>query len=75
MTSSSTEPTELQHSSSSPSAFWRAPERVLAVIGAAGLRALGLLSEEWTAAVLLTALSAPITSAAQQALRRLKKKE
>lgn len=69
--SAATPPTELQESQPSESAppvsssqpFWRAPERVLAVLIAGTLFALGKLSEEWLGATLLTALGAPLTQA------------
>lgn len=48
-------------SSSQP--FYKAPERVLAVLIAAALFAWGKLSEEWLGATLLTALGAPLTQA------------
>jgi hypothetical protein len=55
--------------SSSPSAWWRAPERLVAVAGVVGLRLADRLSEEWTAAVLLSALGTPVV---QWLMRRFK---
>ena len=55
----STEELESSRLASSQSvSFWRSPERVLAVIGAVGLRALDRLDQDWTALVLCTALGA-----------------
>jgi hypothetical protein len=44
-------------------AWWRSPERLIAVIGAIALRYGGKLPEIETAAVLMVALGAPVTSA------------
>ncbi len=64
---SSSEHTGSSHSGSSPShssvAWWRSPERLIAVIGAIALRYGGKLPEIETAAVLMVALGAPVTSA------------
>ena len=49
--------------SSSPGAlqpWWRAPERILAVAATVGLRWFDKLDQEWTGAVLLAALGAPL---------------
>jgi len=66
--------TELSESSQSPSSssapWWKAPERLIAVLGALGLRLADRLSEDWTAAVLLAALGAPVA----QWLMRLRRK-
>lgn len=56
-------PLESSSPVSSSQPFWRAPERVLAVLIAGTLFALGKLSEEWLGATLLTALGAPLTQA------------
>ena len=70
------ESTELQPSASSSSqsslAWWRAPERLLAVAGAVVLRWFDKLGEEWTVLVLATALGAPATAALMRVLKRLK---
>jgi len=59
-------------SSSSPlqRPWWQAPERILAVAAAALLRWKGMLSEEWTATILMVALGAPVTQVAIEALKR-----
>lgn len=71
---SSPAPTDGPPSSSSPARlsgpFWREPERVLAVVCACLLRLMGLLGEEWTAAVMLTALGAPFTQLIATVARR-----
>lgn len=75
---SSSEPTDTQPSRSSPPrssvAWWRSPERTLAVVGAIALRWSGKLPEFETAIVLMVALGAPVTGALLGALRRVRGK-
>jgi len=73
--------TESQESSPSPPspssqspAWWRAPERVLAILAAVGLRAFDKL-ESWEAmGVLMAAFGAPAVSLMKRGLDRLRGK-
>jgi hypothetical protein len=70
----SNEHTDSSPSGSSPPPWWRAPERLIAVIGTIGLCWSGKLGAPEAAAILSLALGAPLTRGAMRVVRRLRER-